>query len=67
MDARDRARLFKHVFKYYNGRFPDAWESTLGLALVDGKLTVRQRPAASTAPALWGVHETALTVQAALS
>lgn len=57
------ARLFRYVFKFYTGRFPELWEITLGLALVRGKLSVQRLPAARV---MWPVHEAAVTVQAAL-
>lgn len=60
------ARLYRHIFKFYNSRFPEDWEFQLGLALLNGALKVERPPSASQAPGLWAVHQAVLTTQAAL-
>jgi hypothetical protein len=56
-------RLFRFVFRLQQKRFPHDWEAALGLALVDGSLTVSRVP---DADALRRVHYAAHGVRAAL-
>lgn len=56
-------RLFRFIFRLQQKRWPEAWEQTVGLALVDGSLKVERIPDADE---LRRVHHAAHGVRAAL-
>ncbi len=55
-------RLFRFIFRLQQKRWPEVWEQALGLALVDGSLTVNRIPDADE---LRNVHHAASGVRAA--